>query len=67
MEDKEILTAAANMVANQLAELPLGAALAVDPDVADYMGAFEENAIAPDDMADDDQLTINDKGEVIYG
>ena len=38
----------------------------LDPDVADYMGAFPEEAITLADMVEDGLLTITNSGEVIY-
>ena len=66
MHDKEYLTAAANMVGGQLAEEPT-LALPLDPDVADFMGAFREDAIALADVIEDGLLTVNGQGEVVYG
>jgi hypothetical protein len=40
--EKERLIAAANMVSRQAAENP-GLGIPVDPDVAEFMGAFEGN------------------------
>jgi len=49
--DKNTLMAAANVVDTQATELPdLG--IPVDPDVADFMGAFEETAVGLDDLDD---------------
>lgn len=66
MKDKEYLAAAAKAVAEQLAD---NAALNVplDPDVADYMGAFREEALSLADVIEDGLLTVNQQGEVIYG
>lgn len=51
--DKNRLMAAANVVDFQATELPdLG--IPVDPDVADFMGAFEETAVGLDDLNDPD-------------
>ena len=66
MHDKEYLTAAANMVAGQLAEEP-ALALPLDPDVADFMGAFTEDALTLADLVDDTLLAMNEQGEVCYG
>lgn len=49
--DKDYLTAAAKAVDIQASESPpLG--IPVDPDVAEFMGAFGESAIGPDDLED---------------
>jgi len=63
---KEYLKAAAKAVAEQLAE---NAALYVplDPDVADHMGAFHEEALTLADVIEDGLFTINDQGETLYG
>ena len=66
MHDKEYLTAAANMVCGQLAEEPT-LALPLDPDVADFMGAFTEDALTLADLVDDTLLAMNEQGEVCYG
>lgn len=66
MHDKEYLTAAANMVSGQLAEEPT-LALPLDPDVADFMGAFTEDALTLADLVDDTLLAMNEQGEVCYG
>lgn len=49
--DKKHLTAAANVVDAQATELPV-LGIPVDPDVADFMGAFEETAVGLDDLDD---------------
>ena len=66
MTHKDYLTAAAKAAAEQLAE---NAALHVplDPDVADFMGAFREEALSLADVIEDGLFTLNDQGEVIYG
>lgn len=47
--NKDVLTAAANAVYEQLAESPeMG--IPVDPDVAEFVGAFQEDALSPDDV-----------------
>ena len=38
----------------------------VDPDVAEYMGAFREDAINLDDMLEDSSLTVNLRREVVH-
>ncbi len=60
------LRASANAVFRQLSFDPTGPGVPVDPDVADYMGAFEENALTLDDLADDFLLRIDQAGEVSY-
>jgi hypothetical protein len=66
VKDKEYFAAAAKAVAEQLAD---NAALYVplDPDVADFMGAFMEEALSLADVIEDGLLTLNGQGEVIYG
>lgn len=59
-------TAAARAVAQQLADLPFTAGMPVDPDLADFMGSFIEDALTWEDMQDDFVLTLNLKGEVVY-
>ena len=65
MQDKEYLAAAARAAAQQIADEP-GLYVPLDPDVAEYMGAFTEDAIALADMIEDALLTINGQGEVLY-
>ena len=65
MQNKEYLAAAARAVAEQLTEAP-DIHVALDPDVADYMGAFSEDAIVLADMIEDALLTINGQAEVMY-
>ena len=66
MTHKDYLKAAAKAVAEQLAE---NAALYVplDPDVADHVGAFHEDALSLADVIEDGLFTLNDQGEVVYG
>jgi hypothetical protein len=63
---KDYLKAAAKAVAEQLAA---NAALYVplDPDVADHVGAFHEDALSLADVIEDGLFTLNDQGEVVYG
>ena len=65
MKDKEYLAAAAKAVAEQLAD---NAALyaPLDPDVADYMGAFLEEALSLADVIEDGLLTVNQQVEDLY-
>ena len=53
MADKEYLTAAANAVSKQATDNPT-MLIPVDPDVADFMGAFVEDAISLADIEDED-------------
>lgn len=52
MPDKEYLLAAATAVDKQITNNPT-MLIPVDPDVADFMGAFEENAISREDIEDE--------------
>ena len=65
MQHKEYLAAAARAAAEQIADDP-SLYIPLDPDVADFMGAFNEDAIALADMIEDALLTINGQGEVVY-
>ncbi len=65
MQHKEYLAAAARSAAEQLSADP-ALYIPLDPDVADYMGAFSEDAIILADLIKDALLTINDQGEAIY-
>ena len=65
-KNTEHLTAAARVVSEQLTDLPLTAGLPLDPDLADFMGSFIEDALTWEDMQDDFVLTLNLKGEVVY-
>jgi hypothetical protein len=65
VKDKEYFATAAKAVAEQLAD---NAALYVplDPDVADFMGAFMEEALSLADVIEDGLLTVNQQGEALY-
>ena len=65
MSDKDYLAAAAKAAAEQLAD---NAALHVplDPDVADFMGAFFEDALSLADVIEDGLFTLNAQGEAVY-
>lgn len=67
MQDKEYIAAAAKSVAQQLAENPVILGIPIDPDVADFMGAFQEDAIELADVIEDGLLTVTGQGEVVYG
>ena len=67
MQDKEYLAAAARVVAQQLADNPIILSIPIDPDVADFMGAFREDAIALADVIEDGLLTVSGQSEVVYG
>ena len=66
MQNKEYLRAAATVIARQIEKNPVVLGISVDPDVADYMGAFEEDAIGLTDVVEDGLLTVTNSGEVIY-
>ncbi len=66
MHDKEYLAAAAKAVAQQLTENPVILSIPIDPDVADFIGAFVEDAFDLADMIEDALLTVNTQGEVVY-
>jgi hypothetical protein len=53
MSDKEYLLAAANTVSKQATDNP-SMLIPVDPEVADFMGAFAEDAISLADIEDED-------------
>lgn len=57
------LHAAACAVELQAAQ-HLGVGIPVDPDVADYLGAFTETALQLTDLAEDDLLEVTAQGEV---
>ena len=38
----------------------------LDPDVAEHLGAFQEDAIILADLIEDALLTINGQGEALY-
>ena len=65
MDEKEYLYAAATMVETQAMKNPtLG--IPLDPDLADFMGAFEEKALSIDDLDEDARLHANSRGELVY-
>ena len=53
-------------MAQQVTDNPLWGGVAVDPDVADWMGAFTESAVTLADLADDVLLSVNAQGDVVY-
>jgi len=65
MQHKDYLAAAAKAAAVQLAD---NAALHIplDPDVADFMGAFREDALDLADVIEDGLFTLNEQGEVAH-
>jgi hypothetical protein len=65
MKHKDYLAAAAKAAAEQIAD---NAALHVplDPDVADFAGAFHEDALSLADVIEDGLFTVNEQGEVVY-
>ena len=64
-KEKDYLKAAVNVVAQQVTDNPLWGGVAVDPDVADWMGAFTESAVTLADLADDVLLSVNAQGDVV--
>ena len=66
MHNKEYLRAAAKAFAQQIEGDSVIYGVPLDPDVADYMGAFPEEAITLADMVEDGLLTVTDSGEVVY-
>ena len=66
MQDKKYLRAAAKAIAQQIEGDSVILSVPLDPDVADYMGAFLEEAITLADMVEDGLLTVTDSGEVVY-
>ena len=66
MQNKEYLRAAATAIARQIEENPVVLGVPLDPDVADYLGAFVEEAITLADIVEDGLLTVNNSGEVVY-
>ena len=65
MNGRDYLAAAAKAAAEQLAD---NAALymPLDPDVADFMGAFPEDALSLADVIEDGLFTLNEQGEVVH-
>jgi len=58
VSDEDILQSAARTVDAQALQDP-GLPIPVDPDVAEYMGAFKEEALSPDDLDDlDEDLSL---------
>lgn len=62
---KEDFSAAANVVSEQTLDNP-GVGIPVDPDVAEFMGAFSEESLSLSDLMDDVDLSINAEGEAVY-
>lgn len=65
MTHKEYLAAAARAAAQQITDDP-GLYIPLDPDVAEHLGAFQEDAIILADLIEDALLTINGQGEALY-
>jgi len=61
MKNKDYLTAAAKAAAEQLAA-NASLYIPLDPDVADFMGAFHEDALSLADVIEDGLFTVNDQG-----
>ena len=61
MENKDYLSAAAKAAAEQLAA-NASLYIPLDPDVADFMGAFHEDALSLADVIEDGLFTVNDQG-----
>jgi hypothetical protein len=66
MQNKEYLRAAATAIARQIEGNPVVLGVPLDPDLADYLGAFTEEAITLADMVEDGLLTVANSGEVVY-
>lgn len=64
MHKNNELLAAAEAVMRQAEEAQGEYGIPIDPEVADYMGAFTECAISLDDILDDSSLTVNIRREV---
>ena len=67
MQNKEYLRATATAIARKIEENPVVLGIPLDPDVADYPGAFVEEAITLADIVEDGLLTVTSSGEVVYG
>ena len=67
MQNKEYLRAAAKAIAQQIEGESVIFGIPLDPDVADYLGAFVEEAITLADIVEDGLLTVTNSGEVVYG
>ena len=65
MNDKVYLAAAAKAAAEQLAD-NASLHIPLDPDVADFMGAFREDALDLADVIEDGLFTLNEQGEAVY-
>jgi hypothetical protein len=66
VKSADYLAAAARAAAEQLADNAL-LAVPLDLDVADFMGAFFEDALSLADVIEDGLFTLNTHGEVLYG
>jgi len=65
MSYKAYLAAAAKAAAEQLAE-NASLHIQLDPDVADFMGAFREDALDLAAVIEDGLFTLNEQGEAVY-
>lgn len=66
MQHKEYLRATAKAIAQQIEGDSVIFGIPLDPDVADYLGAFVEEAITLADIVEDGLLTVTNSGEVVY-
>lgn len=65
MSNKDYLAAAAKAAAEQIAD-NAAFCIPLDPDVADFMGAFQEDALSLADVIEDGLFTLNEQGEAAY-
>lgn len=63
IKQEEILKHAAKDVFDQLAENP-NLAIPLDPELAEYMGAFEEKAVNISEL--DNDTSLNENGEISH-
>ena len=59
-------TAAAQAIADQLSENPIGVGIPLSAGMAEHMGAFTEDAVTLADLEDDVLLTVGPDGSVFY-
>lgn len=65
LTDKQV-PAAAQAVVDQLSENPIGVGIPLHANVAEHMGAFNENAVTLADLMDDALLSVGPDGSITY-
>lgn len=65
LTDKQV-SAAAQAVVDQISENPIGVGIPLHANVAEYLGAFTEDAVTLADLMDDALLSVGSDGSITY-